>query len=65
MRSPNFEKTITLQIDTSNAGIGAVLSQLDGGGNYRPIAYVEKECLAVQAFSIYLIGKPFILQTDH
>ena len=32
-------------------------------------AVMEKECLAiklgVQAFSIYLIGKPFIIQTDH
>ena len=35
----------------------------------RKYAVVEKECLAiklgVQAFSVYLIGKPFIIQTDH
>ena len=35
----------------------------------RKYAVVEKECLAiklgVQAFSVYLIGKPFIVQTDH
>ena len=30
---------------------------------------VEKECLAVklgiQAFRVYLLGKPFVVQTDH
>ena len=30
---------------------------------------VEKECLAVklgiQAFKVYLLGKPFVVQTDH
>ena len=35
----------------------------------RKYAVVEKECyaikLGVQAFSAYLIGKPFIIQTDH
>ena len=35
----------------------------------RKYAVVEKEYLAiklgVQAFSVYLIGKPFIIQTDH
>ena len=35
----------------------------------RKYAVVEKECLTiklgVQAFSVYLIGKPFIIQTDH
>ena len=35
----------------------------------RKYAVVEKECLAIklglQAFSVYLIEKPFIIQTDH
>ena len=34
-----------------------------------PSYTVEKECLAiklgVQAFCVYLLGKPFVVQTDH
>ena len=80
MRSPDFTKTLVLQTDASNVGVGAVLKQ--GDENY-PIAYfsrklldrekrysvIEQECLAIvlgiKAFEVYLIGKPFVLQTDH
>ena len=72
-----------LQTDTSDRGVGAVLSQLMSDGKEHPIAYysrkllpreerystVEKECLAVklgiQAFGVYLLGRPFQIQTDH
>ena len=65
---------------TANIGVGTVLSQgqeehpiayfsqklLDRERNYLTI---EKECIAVvlsiKLFDVYLLGKPFILQTDH
>ena len=35
----------------------------------RTYATVEKECLAIklacQAFQVYLLGRPFVIQTDH
>ena len=83
LKNPNPELTFILQMDASNIGVGAVLSQRDSLGNDYPIAYfskklldreqkyttVEKECLAIklgiQAFAVYLMGKPFIIQTDH
>ncbi len=69
-----------MQTDASDRGIGAVLSQLDGTGMDRPVAYyskkllpreerysvIEKECLTIKAaFQVYLIGRPFTIQTDH
>ena len=59
LSSPNFEKTLILQTDASNYGVGAVLSQEDEEGMDRPIACfswrllgrvqkystIEKECL--------------------
>ena len=60
-----------------------MLSQTDGEGRDRPIAYysrkllpqeqryltIEQECLAiklaVEAFKVYLTGRPFTIQTDH
>ena len=81
LRNPDFSQTFQLQTDASDTGIGAVLSQggdqdqpiayysrklLDRERNYSTI---EKECLAVllgiKAFETYLIGHPFILQTDN
>ena len=74
MRNPDFTKTLILQTDSSNVGVGAVLSQ--GSKEDKPIAYfswkllvreqnysvVEQECLAVvlgiKAFETYLLGKP-------
>ena len=83
LSSPEFDKTFILQTDTSNYGIGAVLSQTDGEGLDYPVTYfsckllnreqkystVEKECIAikraVKVFEMYLLGPPFIIQTDH
>ena len=80
MRNPDPADIFILQTNTSNIGVGAVLSQ---GAEEWPVAYfskklldreknysvVKKECLAVvlgiKTFEIYLLGKPFILQTDH
>ena len=61
LRSPDFNKTFVLQTDTSDRGVGAVLSQLSDDGEEHPIGYysrkllpreerystVEKECLAI------------------
>ena len=80
MRSPDFTRTFVVQTDASGAGVGAVLSQagderpiayfskklLDREQKY---SAVEQECLAIvisiKAFEVYLIGRPFVLQTDH
>ena len=81
LKTPDFSKPFQLQTDASDVGVGAVLNQggdqdqpiayfsrkiLDRERNYSTI---EKECraivLGVKAFATYLIGKPFILQTDH
>ena len=81
MRNPDFTRTFILQTDASNVGVGAVLSQgseedrpiayfsrklLLREQNY---SVVEQECLAVvlsiKAFETYLLGKPFVIQTDH
>ena len=81
MKNPDFTQTFILQTDASNVGVGAVLSQgseedrpiayfsrklLPRERNY---SVVEKECLAVvlgiRAFETYLLGKPFVIQTDH
>ena len=81
LKNPDFSKPFQLQTDASDVGVGAVLSQggdqdqpianfsrkiLDRERNYSTI---EKECLAIvlgiKAFATYLVGKPFILQTDH
>ena len=80
MRNPDFTQTFILQTDASNVGVGGVLSQgseedrpiayfiwklLPREQNY---SVVEQECLVVvlsiKAFEIYLLGKPFVIQTD-
>lgn len=60
MRSPNMLKECILETNAPNAGIGAVLIQLDDEGNEIPVMFIprklnsaeknyaitEKECLA-------------------
>jgi len=62
MRIPNFSCPFVLQVDASEVGVGAVLSQLDDVGLDHPVAYfsrkllpreqkfstIEKECLAIK-----------------
>ena len=80
MKNPNFNRTFVLQMDTSEGGVGAVLSQ--GEEEYPPITYfsrkllpreqaystVEKECLVIvlagNHFKAYLLVRTFIIQTD-
>ena len=80
MKCLDYSKTFVLLTDASQVGVGAVLSQgnddypieyysrklLDREKRYSTI---EQECLAImlsiKAFEVYLIGKPFVLQTDH
>ena len=72
-----------LQTDACQAGVGAVLSQMDEDGEEHAVAYaskklnpaearyatIELECLAIKwavnKFSTYLLGKEFIIETDH
>ena len=83
LKTPDFSKPFILQTDTSERGIGAVLTQQDGAGEEHPVAYfsrkllpreekystVRKECLAIKVachvFRVYLLGRPFTIQTDH
>ena len=62
LRNVNFSLPFTLQVDASDVGVGAVLSQIDEEGMDHPVAYfsrkllpreqkyatVEKECLAIK-----------------
>lgn len=75
---PDFNKSFTVETDTSGIGIGAVLSQ-----DHHPVAYIskalgskaqalstyEKECmaiiLAVSKWKPYLQRKEFTILTDH
>ena len=59
LKSPDFNKSFILKTDTSEVGVGAVLSQQDAEGHDHPVAFfsrklmpreqrfptVEKECL--------------------
>ena len=81
MKNPDFNCTFILQTDASGVGVGAVLSQGEEEDQPiayfsrkllpREQAYstVEKECLcivlAVKHFKPYLVGRTFIIQTDH
>lgn len=61
IRNPDFRKMLYLQVDASNTGIAAVLSQRDDDGQNHPVVYesrkllprevayptMEKECLAI------------------
>lgn len=78
LKSPNMEKTYTLTTDASNAGWGAELRQEHGvvafgSGKWKAAeknwSATEKELgavvKAVSKFRHFLIGKPFVLKTDH
>ena len=61
LRPPHWEDEFVLQVDASNRGLGAILSQKDQEGEEHPIAYAsrklqpreqklsttEKECLGI------------------
>lgn len=71
---PNYTKNFVLESDASGTGLGAVLMQ-EG----HPIAYwskalslkdqalstYEKELMAVLKWRYYLLGRHFIIKTDH
>ena len=76
---PNFDGTFVVHTDASHLALGAVLSNADGRPvhfasrvldmaevNY---SVIEKELLAIvfatKTFRPYLLGKPFVLRTDH
>ena len=80
LKNPEWDKPFVLQTDASGRGAGAVLGEDDSDrpvANFsrkflpREERYstIEKECLAiklgVQAFHVYLMGRPFVIQTDH
>ena len=81
MQNPDFTRTFVSQTDASGVGVGAVLSQGEEEDRpiayfsrkllprERAYSTVEKECLAIvlaiKHFRAYLLGKPFIVQTDH
>ncbi|XP_071490086.1 uncharacterized protein [Diadema antillarum] len=61
LKNPDFSKEFIVQVDASERGIGAVLSQRDDEGDDHPVAYIsrkllpreqkyatiEKECMAI------------------
>ncbi|KAL0173155.1 hypothetical protein M9458_033466, partial [Cirrhinus mrigala] len=75
LRAPDFNCPFLLQMDASDTGLGAMLSQVQEGEEH-PIVYisrklsqaernyaaVEKEALAIK---YYLLGRRFTLFTDH
>ena len=81
MKNPDFTRTFVLQTDASGVGAGAVLSQGEEEDQpiayfsrkllprEKSYSTVEKECLAivlaVKNFKAYLLGRSFIVQTDH
>ncbi len=62
LRSPDFNRTFILQTDASNRGVGAVVSEVNDGGEDHPVGHfsrkllpreekyatVEKECLTIK-----------------
>ena len=81
MQNPNFDEPFILQTDASHIGVGAVLSQGTSEeqpiayfsrkllSQEKKYSTTEKECLAmflgIKAFEIYMLGRQFIIQTDH
>jgi hypothetical protein len=44
-RSPDIDREFILQTDTSDRGVGAVLSQTDKNGQEHPVAYFSRKLL--------------------
>lgn len=78
LQYPDFDKTFTLTTDASNDGLGAILSQEGHPCCYisrtlnppeKNYSTTEKELLAivwaVKRLRQYLLGRKFIIQTDH
>ena len=83
LSSLDVSKTLIVQTDASDRGVGAVLSQVQEDGQEHPVGYcsqkllarelryssIEKECLAIKlaldAFKVYLLGRKFVVQTNH
>ena len=43
LRPPHWEDEFVLQVDASNRGLGAILSQKDQEGDEHPIAYASRK----------------------
>ena len=81
LKAPDFYSQFKLAVDASDAAVGDVLSQESNDGTDHPICYfskkfnknqrnystVEKECLALQHFEVYVTSSSFsiIVYSDH
>ena len=54
LRPPHWEDEFVLQVDTSNRGLGAILSQKDQEGEEHPIAYavMQVDCLESKSYPL-------------
>jgi hypothetical protein len=78
LRLPDFEQPFVVECDASGTGLGAILSQNDQPiaffsealkGSAKALSTYDKEMLAVvkavRKWRPYLLGKPFVIKTDH